>query len=231
MVDPHDGIRLRGGHQTQDVRLDRLPEFDERSRAFRAVHGIEDRPLRSYRWPLDTWLDQGSEGACTGFATAHEAAARPKPVKGITDDLARRVYQRAKALDQWPGEDYEGSSVLGAVKAGAEFGWYPEYRWAFGEADLALAVGWRGPAILGINWYAGMFEPDPDGFVAPSGRKIGGHAILCRGVSLRLGAYELHNSWGLGWGRAGRAWITREHLDRLLQEDGEACVPVVRALG
>jgi hypothetical protein len=106
----------------------RLVQFDERSRKFPIRTLLPDKPRRSYTWRVYTVLDQGAEGACTGFSVAHEAAARPKVVKNITNDIARQIYYRARELDEWPGEDYEGSSVLAAMKAGTEKGWYTVWR-------------------------------------------------------------------------------------------------------
>ncbi len=211
--------------------FDRLVHFDNRSRNFPIRALIGDKPRRSYTWRCYAFLDQGSEGACTGFATSHEAAARPVIIKGITNDTARQIYYRARQLDEWPGENYEGSSVLGAVKAGAEKGWYGEYRWAFGEEDLCLAVGYKGPVILGINWYEGMSEPDSAGLITVSGDVLGGHAILCNGYNKNSGLYRLHNSWGKKWGVFGDCFISRYDMARLLKEQGEACIPVKRLKG
>ena len=210
-------------------KFDRIPQFDERSRNYpiRALIRTADKP-RSYTWKCNITLDQGPDGACTGFAVTHEAAARPAVVKGLTYDDAMWVYNRAKQLDVWEGEDYDGSSVLAAMKAGVERGWYEEYRWAFGEEDLAHAVGHFGPAVLGINWYEGMLEPDEKFRIRPTGRVVGGHAILCNGYSFRKRLYRLHNSWGPYWGQQGAAYITKEDMARLLSEQGEACIPVKR---
>jgi hypothetical protein len=213
-------------------KFDRLVRFDERSREFpiRALVSKSAKP-RSYTWSCPVCLDQGSEGACTGFAVSQEAAARPVKVTGITNAVARKVYKRAQQLDEWKGEDYEGSSVLGAMKAGQELGWYTEYRWAFGEEDLALAIGYKGPAVLGVNWYEGMGNADKDGLIHITGRLLGGHAILCNGYNHRKRIYRLHNSWGDQWGRQGDCFITAEDMMRLLSMRGEACIPVVRKKG
>jgi hypothetical protein len=208
----------------------RLIEFDERSRAWpiRALFRRGMRP-RSRVWDCPIVLDQVAEGACTGFAVAHEAAADPVRVPGITADVARRIYLRARQLDDWPGEDYEGSSVLAAMKAAQERDWYQEYRWAFSEGDLALAVSTIGPAVLGINWYSGMSQPTPrSGWITPTGKLVGGHAICCVGYQARIGAYILHNSWGPSWGQNGRCLIRTRHLASLLSDQGEACIPLVR---
>ena len=208
--------------------FDRVVRFDERSRNYPITAIIKEAVPRSYTWRCRYWLDQGSEGACTGFAVTHEAGGRPVEVPDLTEDDARQVYHRAQQLDEWPGENYEGSSVLGAIKAGTERGWYKEYRWAFGVADLALAVSRHGPAVLGINWYEGMFDPGPDGFIKVSGEIAGGHAILCHGYNVKGDYFKLHNSWGKGWGQNGECKISYYDMRRLLTEQGEACIPVVR---
>jgi hypothetical protein len=205
-----------------DPRLDRVPRFDERSRAFPVRAAVPVSKPRSWTWRCDAYLDQGQEGACVGFSRAHEIAARPR-VSAATEPLAHRIYRRAQQLDEWAGEAYSGSSVLGGVKAAQELGYVTEFRWAFGVDDLALGVSYRGPAVLGVNWYEGMYAPGPDGFLRVTGRQTGGHAILCRGYSLRRDAFLLHNSWGRSWGWQGCAWLSRADMDRLLREDGEAC--------
>lgn len=212
------------------ARLGRLPEFDPKSRNYPIRSLVGEKPLRSYTWSVGVFLDQDDTPACTGFAGAAELAARPQVVPGVADDWGQRFYQRARQLDQWPGEDYDGSSVLGVVKALQEDGWYSGYRWAFGERDLALAVGYAGPAIIGINWYEGMFWPDNQGFLRPTGAIAGGHAILVNKINLPGDYYQVHNSWGRGWGVNGTAKISRQDMTRLLAEDGEAAFPIRRPL-
>jgi hypothetical protein len=210
----------------------RLVQFDEASRNYPIRALIASKAERkSCIWPCNIILDQGSEGACTGFSVSHEAAAEPVEVKGITNEVALEIYHRARQLDEWPGEDYEGSSVLAAMKAGVERGWYKEYRWAFGEEDLALAIGYKGPAVLGINWYEGMSNPDKDGLIKVSGFLQGGHAILCNGYDVKTNLYRLHNSWGEGFGVKGECFISSKDISRLLKKKGEACIPVVRLNG
>lgn len=210
------------------MKFGRIIHFDERSRNYPIRALIPHTTPRSYTWSCPIVLDQGDVGACTGFSVSHEAAARPVKVKGITNQTGLEVYYRARQLDEFPGEDYEGSSVLGAMKAGKERGWYEQYRWAFGEQDLRLAVSWYGPAVLGVNWYSEMMEPDGNGVIHVTGSVEGGHAILCNGFNVRTGLYRLHNSWGPAWGKNGECFIPKEELAELLLDQGEACIPVVR---
>ena len=210
----------------------RIVHFDPRSKQF-PIRALIPRGTvpRSYTWTCPIVLDQGSTPACTGFSVSQEAAAKPVVVKNITNAVALALYKRAQQLDEWPGENYDGSSVLGAIKAGTEKKWYTEYRWAFSEADLCLAVGYKGPAVLGIYWYDGMMEVDSKGFIHPTGSIAGGHAILCNGYSITKNAYKLHNSWGAAWGTNGECWISKSDMAKLLKKEGEACIPVVRRLG
>lgn len=231
-------IQLRGGHVTTDPRLDRLPEKDPRNRdhpvtATRPVETHRNVP-RSYTWRCDFWLDQGSEGACTGFSRAQDLGARPR-VRSVTNEMAQQCYTLAKTLDEFPGENYEGSSVQGAAKAAQQLGWIEEYHWAFSLEDFILGLGWFGPAVVGINWYQGMFNPDGDGFIHKTGNIAGGHAILIVGQKLYLhgdGPFGIdldqsyvkyHNSWGQDWGVNGEAKQSLRDFDAIRQEQAEVC--------
>jgi hypothetical protein len=207
----------------------RRPEFDEASRNYPVRHLLGPRRLpRTWVWACDRVLDQGSEGACVGYSWSHELIADPVPVADIDNYTALAVYHRAQQLDEWPGENYDGTSVLAGAKAIVEAGWLLEYRWAFGLADVLETLSYLGPVILGINWYDGMMDPNSDCYLDVSGGIAGGHAILARGVDVDNQGVLLHNSWGQSWGCDGTAWISWGDLDRLLHEDGEACVPVIR---
>ena len=211
--------------------FDRQIHFDPRSARYGVMEMIEEATPRSYTWGFDVILDQGTEGACVGFAVAAELAAKPKEVGGVTNAFARMLYREAQKLDEWPGESYEGSSVLGGVKAAQARGHLSEYRWAFGIDDLAVAVSRMGPAILGINWYQGMYQTFSNRgqpWVAVEGRIVGGHAILAVGYSTTMKAFRLQNSWGSNWGHYGRAWIDHDALGFLLEAEGEACIPIKR---
>lgn len=216
---------------TTEHGLGRRPEFDERSRNFGIMEalGRDQRTPRSFTWACPVNLDQGREGACVGFAWAHELAARPVLVKGIGNHNGLNFYHRAQQLDEWPGEDYEGTSVLAGAKAVMEIGRLKEYRWAFGADELAVAVSRQGPAVIGVNWYEAMMLPDSAGYVVPDGPIVGGHAILVRGYSVPKRRFLLRNSWGVDWGMKGDCYISHDDLARLLADRGDACVPVRRA--
>ncbi len=60
-------------------------------------------------------LDQGQEGACTGFALAaviNFLRAKQNKRRSVSP---RMLYEMARRYDEWPGEKYEGSSARGAM--------------------------------------------------------------------------------------------------------------------
>lgn len=248
--------QMRNGTVADDPRLGRLIQFDERSRRFDIYDKLEDvgwPQLRGRTWKIPMLLDQGETSACTGNSRTYDMAGSPVPLKQpdgsmLDESFAQRLYQLAKKNDEWPGEDYEGSSVLGALKAAKKLGYVGEYRWAFDIDDMMLAISHLGPVVVGTNWYDSMFEPQPNGVleVDPSSSIAGGHAyifnrvvvsndikrtVLGRGVPLRRGTPLLGgvNSWGQHWGVAGRFYIWSDDYANILMNDGEQSV-VTQAL-
>ena len=202
--------------------LDRLEQFDERSRNFSVRKTVEGKKPRSYTWRCRANLDQGREGACVGFGVAHEIIARPAEVKGITNHSARLIYKAAQKIDPWPGESYEGTSVLAGIKVAQRLGYFDSYRWAFRFKDLVLGVGYNGPAVIGVSWWTGMHTPDSDGFIHVTGSKQGGHCVLVNSVNVRLKRFTIHNSWGKSWGVNGTCYISFDDMEKLMGERGEA---------
>lgn len=208
-------------------KLGRIPQFDERSRNFKITDVLPEKKPRSYTWSCPIRLNQGDVGACVGFSLAHELAARPVRVEGIDYPYAMDIYKRAQVLDAWPGEDYEGTSVLAGAKAITELGKITEYRWAFGFDDAILTIGYS-PVVIGINWYEAMFQVDTNGFIHVGGAVLGGHAIFVNGISLKGKYVKLVNSWGTDWGVNGECKLSFDDFGRLLAEDGECVVPIGR---
>ena len=89
---------------------------------------IDNRPF------VPVILDQGQEGACTGFGLAalvnflhhnrsdFTAARRNAYKKKENGASARMLYEMAKRYDEWQGENYDGSSIRGAMKGWSRHG-------------------------------------------------------------------------------------------------------------
>jgi hypothetical protein len=232
---------MRDGTEVADPRLGRLVQFDARSRGFpvRAVLPTTWQHERSRMWYLPSTapvLDQGREGSCVGHGITNELRFTPVPAVGLDSRFAvEQIYWPAQRIDEWdggsyPGADpfYEGTSVLAGIKAAVALGYYREYRWCFGEKDLALAVGYLGPVVIGVNWHENMTFTDEEGYIHPTGPVLGGHCVVVVGFSRARGDYTIMNSWGPSYGVRGRCRIGRADLASLLAADGEACIPVGR---
>lgn len=76
--------------------------------------------------------DQGNEGACTGFALAaaidyiKRSSGKPKYKAS-----ARMLYEMAKRHDEWPKENYDGSSLRGAIYGWKNSGVCTEELWPY----------------------------------------------------------------------------------------------------
>lgn len=221
--------------------LGRRVEFDERSRAYPVRTLIPSDILRGRSFYCPVWLDQGPSSACVGFSWAHELAAYPYRID-VNHFTGLSLYDEARERDEWPGTNYDGTSVLGGAKAVQERGYISEYRWAFGVDDVLRAISHIGPLIFGTTWFNSMFDPRPSGLLEVDfgSGMAGGHAYLCRGLLLKprlagepgLGPIlRFRNSWGKGWGRDGDFFLKVEDAERLLHAQGEACCPLGRSYG
>ncbi|HKQ50382.1 MAG TPA: C1 family peptidase [Phycisphaerae bacterium] len=83
-------------------------------------------------------LDQGREGACTGFGlstVAHFLLRCRKVIPDATDVSPRMFYEMAKRHDEWPGESYDGSSARGAMKGWHKHGVCASELWPYYKPD------------------------------------------------------------------------------------------------
>ena len=80
-------------------------------------------------------LDQGQEGACTGFGLAcvvnYLRWTRLQAPPAIESVSARMLYNFARRYDEYEGEDYDGSSCRGALKGWFRHGVCLESDWRY----------------------------------------------------------------------------------------------------
>ena len=67
-------------------------------------------------------LDQKQDGACTGYALAAVINYLLRQASIERDVSPRMLYELARRYDEWPGEEYEGSSARGAMQAWVRHG-------------------------------------------------------------------------------------------------------------
>jgi hypothetical protein len=208
--------------------LDRLQRQDARSFAWPAAPALREAAPVTRDWSVRAVLDQGSEGACVGFGWAHESLANPVPCPWVDAAYARRIYRDAQRLDQWPGDAYEGTSVLAGAKAAIALGLITSYRWCSGLDEILRAISHHGPVVAGIRWHRGMADPGPTGRIRPTGPVLGGHCVAITAIDIDAHTVSGPNSWGYAWGHHGHYTLSWDDLEALLP-GGDFCVPQLRA--
>ena len=104
-------------------------------------------------------LDQGEDGACTGFGLAAvinyllwQRSGREEAARVST----RMLYHLARFYDEWPGEAYEGSSCRGALKGWHKHGACTDTLWPYDpKRFMAPDPGWEFDAVtrpLGVYY-------------------------------------------------------------------------------
>jgi hypothetical protein len=184
-------------------------------------------------------LNQGKEGACSGFglaAVANYLLWRRKIVPDGNRVSPRMFYDLARRYDEWPGENYSGSSARGAMKGWHKHGVCAEADWpyavdvagtltqtraeeaakrplgAYFRVNHENLVAMHGAiAEVGILYatakvHEGWGQVGPDGKIPFQTKMIGGHAFAIVGYDEN--GFWIQNSWDAGWGKQGFGQIS-----------------------
>lgn len=187
---------------------------------------VAPKLTQKYWNPNGWWGNQGSTPQCVGYAWAHWISDEPITHKVNPYVAPRVIYRGAQQNDEWPGTNYNGSSVRGGAKFLKQQRKIVSYYWAYDVATVANAILTLGPVIMGTDWYYNMFETDAAGLIHADGGVAGGHAYVLDGVDTVKSTFRIKNSWGKYWGVGGTATISFGDMAILLASDGEACIAV-----
>jgi hypothetical protein len=242
-------VTERGG-RTFDWRA----RFDPQSLNFRAAAGTVEMPRDGILWDTGPTIDQGREGSCVGMGCTGAVMAEPSSRQVPRPfDYATAWYRRAQRLDVWPGEAYEGTSVLAGCLVGRERKLWTGFRWAKRPAELAAGIlnPELGPAVVGVQWSDELYDTDALG-VMRADQLDGdlGHCLLLFGYlpepelitdplwdqleelelvqaveSLDEPSFPALNSWGADYGRHGRAIAPASLVRRWFSHRGEFAMP------
>lgn len=206
-------------------------------------------PIPGNDQKMHAWYDQGTEGACVGFACSWAMTILNGPRYA-----ARWLYQEAQKIDPWadtpPGEGTDVRSafeIMRTVGHRKMWGAFTQptilahgieaYRWARTVDELRTAIAMKTPGVMGVNWYANFDKPvqvngewwigrtETQPVLTNLGRPRGGHAIAYRGASDKRQAFKWPNSWG---DKYPDVWVPYDVVQRLIDEDGEAGMVVDR---
>lgn len=227
-------------HRILDVRPDTL---DFRDRMFEPT--LVEVPVRISLESYLAWkvpiLDQGTEGACTGFGlatVAHYLLRRRRVEPDRVPVSPRMFYEMARRYDEWPGEDYSGSSARGAMKGWYKHGVCSSELWPYRPGAGEVLTGARAAdatkrplgAYLRVNhrdlvaMHSALAEVGvvyASAHVHEGWQKVGEDGIVpwdagrrvIGGHAFAIVAFDergfwFQNSWGPAWGRHGFGLIS-----------------------
>ncbi|MBL3599699.1 MAG: C1 family peptidase [gamma proteobacterium endosymbiont of Lamellibrachia anaximandri] len=183
-------------------------------------------------------LDQGKEGACTGFGLAAVINMLNQKRESDIRVSARMLYNMAKKFDRWPGEAYSGSSCRGAIQGWKSMGACSDELWPYRSddrsyltieraknarnntvgayyrlkhniADFHAALNETGVIYVSANVHSGWWPRNLRGGRIPFRTPSqGGHAFAV--VGYNEAGFLVQNSWGPGWGKNGLAFWSYE---------------------
>ena len=182
-----------------------------------------EEPITSMHWFFRGLrpLYQGDFGHCCGFMDANFLINDPINTP-CTDEDGHRFYYMCKVFDGEPLNE-EGSNIRSAARVLQQIGRIQNYAFAKDFETIKWWLLHKGPLLLGTVWYEGMFTPDPDGTVHPTGAVAGGHAWEANGID-EMYIYG-QNSWG-EWGIHGAFRILISDFIKILSVSGEAIAAV-----
>ena len=184
--------------------------------------------------------DTGAQATTVGFAIAYAMQVAIKLQSGRQVLLSPRgIFQLAKKYDEMPGEDYEGTWLLGGLIAVKEVGAYLERDWPYdasqpvfqakpsyrllsfeeihGIGEITETLRQRRPVIVTMNVTDDFARVGKDGrLIIRSDHSQGGKAVCMVGYDARLADFKFVNDWGSGWGLNGFGLIRDTDLRKIL---------------
>ena len=204
-------------------------DHDPRNRNFptRGALHAADAPLVEKVWRRAEAYDQGQTPMCVAYTA--KGMLNTTPFSAAQSYYRRSrysfeaFYHGAQEMDDWPGNDYDGTSGRGVLRYLQSVGIISEYRWAFGIDDALQTLSHHGPLSVGAWWRAGMWEPDPTThLIQYEGSQVGGHQFEVFGIHPDVEEVECMNSWGRHWGDRGRFRMKFDQFEALLNDDADA---------
>lgn len=126
--------------RTFDAQPDPL-DFRDRMYSASLFEVPQEKSISEFKALKIPVLDQGTEGACTGFGLATVAnylLSTRKQYPDLEPVSPRMLYEMARRYDEWEGEDYSGSSARGAMKGWFKHGICSEKFWPYSDSKKSI---------------------------------------------------------------------------------------------
>jgi hypothetical protein len=140
------------------------------------------------------WYNQGQAPHCVGYSLSRAMSWLNRRFYD-----ADWLYYEAQKVDEWDGEDYEGTSVRGGCRILNTVGHRRIYNGETLNANIQHG-------IAAYRWITDVNEV----------------LQVVGGIQQERGAITWRNSWGRGYPQ--KVWLPAETAQRLLDEDGELAV-------
>lgn len=144
------------------------------------------------KWYL--WYDQGYTPHCVGFSLSRAMSWLNRRFYD-----ADWLYYEAQKVDEWSGEDYDGTSVRGGCRILNTVG----HRRIYNDETLNASMQ---HGIAAYRWITDVNDV----------------LDVVGGIQKERGAITWRNSWGTSFPH--KVWLPAETAQRLLDEDGELAV-------
>lgn len=189
--------------------------------------------------------DTGPEITSVGFAVAYAVQAELKVKKGAEIQLSpRSIMSAAKVHDDFPGENYEGSSIVGALRGMKIEGAFDEQAWPYSSKTKPSSAssaqyrisGFEELGISGLQAVAAALRdgkvvvatiavtPDFDNaqrdgkvIIKADLAELGMKAIAIVGYDSQTAEFRFANDWGVNWGESGFGYLRDTDLLRGLR--------------
>lgn len=164
-------------------------------------------------------LDQGEEGACTGYALAaviNFHLAQRQLRHRVSE---RMLYEMARRYDEWPGEAYEGSTARGAIQGWGAHGVCPRELWM---------PSLHGPSHLTAERAAAARGTPGGAYYRVEHRRVRDLHAALHETGILFCTLMIHEGWG-EVGKLKRDWLTLHSVES--GNAHERRLPVIRRVG
>lgn len=212
--------------ETKQYPLGRIPSPPDKRdydlRCFMPKQEGVEKTESHWEFPHEA-LDQKDTNHCCGFSAADWGINYPTH-SDFTNDDGHRFYYECKIIEGEPNAE-NGAYIRSIGKVLKNNQHLEGYAFAPDIETIKYWLLYKGPIIAGTIWKQGMFSPDADNVIRPTGATIGGHAYLLN--EWRADNYiGIQNSWGSEWGKNGKAYISQKDFEEIFAQGGEALAAV-----